>query len=127
MPTRQPSHALHQEQRAAGGAICTREAELCDGPPTYRKTSGVYWACPAPSYLNLQSRSIKLNIWVFFIWLQNLKEDRLISQHYKNPSTTTDGDGGGGDDLRIGGLACGTHVVRPINEMDQRLVTQPFN
>lgn len=83
VPIRQPSHALHQEQPAAGGAICMHETELSDGPPTYRKTIGVYWACPAPSHLNLQSRLVKLNIWFLFIWLQNLKEDSLISQHSK--------------------------------------------
>lgn len=127
VPIRQPSHALHQEQPAAGGAICMHETELSDGPPTYRKTIGVYWACPAPSHLNLHSRLVKLNIWFLFIWLQNLKEDSLISQHSKNPSSTTEGDGGREDDLRMGGLPCGTHVVRPINKMDQRLVAQPFN
>lgn len=45
VPIRQLSRALHQEQQAAGGAICTPEAELCETPTgktTYRKTNSCF-------------------------------------------------------------------------------------
>lgn len=72
---KQPLRALCQEQQAAGGAICTPEAELCEeltGKPT--NVSGRCCVCPASSHLNLQSRLTKLSIWFTFIWLQNLTE-----------------------------------------------------
>lgn len=71
----QPLRALCQEEQAAGGAICTHEAELCEeltGKPT--NVSGMCYGSPAPSHLSVQSRLTKLSIWFTFIWLQNLAE-----------------------------------------------------
>lgn len=121
---------VHQEQPAAGGAICTREDELCDGPQlTGKPTVLIGHALCMPCTLSPEfTVKIYQTQYLVSFYLATESQRRQFNKPaFPKPSNNNRRRWGWGCDLRTGGLPCGTHVVRPINEMDQRSVAQPFN